>query len=189
MAVVLQWFSLNDCMDGMRARRTKCGSPLGRIIDEAIDQMAYACIGVFIGYLLRVEPGFWMLSIGLVNVPFYCMEIRHCYCKNILMTVGEIGPVEVELIYSIIFMLTGVWWGGEVFDKTLAEVTGVAFFFGAIKLKYSIAILTFVLEILFCFENLSDALKINPKQTVERLIPVFILLGIGYFSSYLPSFN
>lgn len=37
MAIVLQWFSLNDCMDGMRARRAKCGSPLGRIIDEGID--------------------------------------------------------------------------------------------------------------------------------------------------------
>jgi phosphatidylglycerophosphate synthase len=37
VAITLQWFSLNDCMDGMRARRTKTGSPLGRIIDEAID--------------------------------------------------------------------------------------------------------------------------------------------------------
>ena len=37
IAIATQWFSLNDCMDGMRARRTKTGSPLGRIIDEAID--------------------------------------------------------------------------------------------------------------------------------------------------------
>ncbi len=35
--IVLQWFSLNDCMDGMRAKRLKCGSPLGRVVDEAID--------------------------------------------------------------------------------------------------------------------------------------------------------
>lgn len=32
----LQWFSMFDIMDGMRARRLKCGSPLGRIIDEGI---------------------------------------------------------------------------------------------------------------------------------------------------------
>ena len=37
MALALQWFSLFDVMDGMRARRLKCGSPLGRIIDEALD--------------------------------------------------------------------------------------------------------------------------------------------------------
>lgn len=32
--ICLQWFSLFDIMDGLRARRLKCGSPLGRIIDE-----------------------------------------------------------------------------------------------------------------------------------------------------------
>jgi phosphatidylglycerophosphate synthase len=37
IAIATQWFSLNDCMDGMRARRRKCGSPLGRMIDEGID--------------------------------------------------------------------------------------------------------------------------------------------------------
>jgi len=37
VAAAFQWFSLFDVMDGMRARRLKCGSPLGRIIDEALD--------------------------------------------------------------------------------------------------------------------------------------------------------
>ena len=31
------WFSQFDIMDGLRARRQKSGSPLGRIIDEALD--------------------------------------------------------------------------------------------------------------------------------------------------------
>lgn len=56
-AFFMQWFSLVDCMDGMRARRTKCGSPLGRIIDEGIDQIAYTAFGAYYGYVLRVEPG------------------------------------------------------------------------------------------------------------------------------------
>ena len=119
-AIVLQWFSLNDCMDGMRARRTKSGSPLGRIIDEAIDQLAYACIGCLVGYLLRVEPGIWLFSIGLVNVPFYAMEIRHYYCKDFVMIVGELGPVEVELIYSLIFVFSGLYIGGDGYDKSFA---------------------------------------------------------------------
>jgi phosphatidylglycerophosphate synthase len=37
MALSVQWFSQNDIMDGLRARRQKSGSPLGRIIDEALD--------------------------------------------------------------------------------------------------------------------------------------------------------
>jgi len=37
MALSLQWFSQHDLMDGLRARRQKSGSPLGRVIDEALD--------------------------------------------------------------------------------------------------------------------------------------------------------
>jgi phosphatidylglycerophosphate synthase len=36
-ALAVQWFSQFDIMDGLRARRQKSGSPLGRIIDEALD--------------------------------------------------------------------------------------------------------------------------------------------------------
>jgi phosphatidylglycerophosphate synthase len=188
MAFVLQWFSLNDCMDGMRARRTRCGSPLGRIIDEAIDQIAYACIGGFVGYLLRVEPGLWLFSIGLVNLPFYAMEIRHIYCKQFLMIVGELGPVEVELIYSLIFLLTGTVWGGACFEKSLSELTGVEnAYLAAIKLKYSVAVLTFFLVILFAYDNVKDSLNINPKETLRLFVPVFAIVAISFLSAYLPS--
>jgi phosphatidylglycerophosphate synthase len=33
-AFCIQWFSIFDIMDGMRARRQKTGTPLGRLIDE-----------------------------------------------------------------------------------------------------------------------------------------------------------
>ena len=33
-AFAIQWFSIHDILDGMRARRLKAGSPLGRVIDE-----------------------------------------------------------------------------------------------------------------------------------------------------------
>ena len=38
-AACISWFSCFDYMDGQRARRLKCGTPLGRIIDEAGDVM------------------------------------------------------------------------------------------------------------------------------------------------------
>ena len=81
--------------------------------------MAYACLACFIGYMLRVEPGFWILSVGLVNVPFFAMEIRHSFCKEFVMIVGEIGPVEVELIYSVLFFMTGAVLGGDFFDRPI----------------------------------------------------------------------
>jgi phosphatidylglycerophosphate synthase len=36
-AFAIFWFSWFDMMDGQRARRMKCGTPIGRIVDEAGD--------------------------------------------------------------------------------------------------------------------------------------------------------
>jgi len=38
-AVCVQWFCWFDIMDGQRARRLKCGTPIGRIIDESGDSV------------------------------------------------------------------------------------------------------------------------------------------------------
>jgi len=38
-AFSLQWFSWWDMFDGARARRLKCGTPIGRIIDEGGDMV------------------------------------------------------------------------------------------------------------------------------------------------------
>ena len=77
-------------------------------------------MGVMFGYMLRLEPGIWMLGIGIVNVPFYSMEIKHCLCRNFNMIIGEMGPVELELVVSLIFLGSGGIWGCDVFDKTLS---------------------------------------------------------------------
>lgn len=58
-----------------------------------------------------------------------------------------------------------------------------------VKLKYSIAVLTFILEIVFSFDNLKDSLDLNPKETMRLLVPVFIMGALGYLSSYLPSYE
>lgn len=74
---------------------------------------------------MRVEPGLWIFSIGLVNVPFYAMEIRHYFFKDFMMIVGEVGPVEVELIYTIIFLISGLGCGGDYYDRTFTDITGL----------------------------------------------------------------
>lgn len=49
-AASLQWFSFFDNADGVRARRLKCGSPVGRIIDEALDFVNMSIIGTLLVY-------------------------------------------------------------------------------------------------------------------------------------------
>lgn len=145
--------------------------------------MVYACLGAFIGYMLRVEPGLWIFSIGLVNLPFYAMEIRHYYCKDFIMIVGDIGPVEVELIYTIILALSGAYFGADAYEKTLAQVTGLNYFWcEGLKMKTLIAMLTFFLEIIFTYDNVKESLEKNPKETLRLFIPVFIMVGISFVS-------
>jgi hypothetical protein len=147
-------------------------------------------LGCCLGYLLRIEPGLWIFSIGLVNLPFFAMEIRHFHCKDMMMIIGEIGPVEVELIYSLIFLASGVYFGGNAFEKTLGDVSGVMSmaWLAGIKVKTVIAVLTFLLELVFTYDNIKDSLEKNAQETVRMLVPVFIMVSLSFLSSYLPSF-
>ena len=148
--------------------------------------MAYGAIGCFIGYMLRIEPDMWLLSIGLVNVPFYCMEIRHSFFKDIVMSVGEISSVEVELIYTIVFLIIYAC-GGDCVDRSTADLTGFAIM-GGIKLKTALVIFTFCLEALFIVDNLKESISKDPKTTFRYFSPVLIMAFFGFLSSYNPSF-
>ena len=57
--------------------------------------------------MLRLDSPAWMIGFGLVNVPFYSMEIRHTICRHFNMKMGEVGPIEVELIFALIFGVVG----------------------------------------------------------------------------------
>ena len=113
------------------------------------------------------------------------MEIKHCICKNLQLIIGEIGPVEVELIYSVIFLGTGTVWGSACFDKTLAELTGLAFL--DIKLKYSVTALTIGLLLIFTHDNIKDCLATNLSLTFRLFQPVFVLIALSFLSAHLPS--
>jgi len=41
----------------------------------------------------------------MVNVVFYSMEMKFILCQNLVLNLGEIGPVEVELGVSIVLAL------------------------------------------------------------------------------------
>jgi hypothetical protein len=89
--------------------------------------------------MLRPDPGFFLLAIGLCNIPFYSMEIKHKLCTEFKMIVGEIGPVEgtqfylsylyqhylAEIIFSTIFFLSAVVMGIEKFDQPLGDAIGL----------------------------------------------------------------
>jgi len=187
--VGLQWFSLFDIMDGMRARRLRAGSPLGRIIDEGLDQIAYSCIGSVIAYMLRLEPYQVLLCVGMVNVPFYAMEMKHILCKDLKIIIGEIGPVEVEVIFSAIFLFSGGIMGIEQYDAPLGSAIGLSHiaFLNNFQVKHIIAALLFVLYVVFIHDNLSDCFKVNAKKTITLFLPVIICGVLANNFLWLPS--
>ena len=71
------------------------------------------------------------------------------------MIVGDIGPVEVELIYTLIFLVSGLYFGGDSYDKTLFDVAGIDnLIFGGINIKYFLAGLTIFLALMFSYDSL-----------------------------------
>jgi phosphatidylglycerophosphate synthase len=107
-AAAFYFFSICDIIDGVRARRLKCGSPLGRIIDEGLDLIAYLGISNMGLWMIRPGPNYMVLLIGLVNLPFYCSELRHFVMNKLMMIVDELGPVEIEHIFSALVFFSGL---------------------------------------------------------------------------------
>jgi len=94
-------------MDGVRARRMKNGSPVGRIVDEAMDTLQQACYGLWLAYVFRFDNLLFELMFMMTNLVFYTMEMKFVLCKNLKLIVGEIGPVEVELLMTTICFCAG----------------------------------------------------------------------------------
>lgn len=125
MAISLQFFSWHDLMDGLRARRQKSGSPLGRVIDEALDMVQQTCYSMWIGYLFRFENFFFEMLLVMTNIVFHSMEMKYILCRNLSLQVGEIGPVEMELILALLTFGIGGCLGAECMQANMGDVLGL----------------------------------------------------------------
>ena len=115
----LIWFTGNDLMDGIRARRLKgAGSPLGRVFDEANDMIQMTCYSLILGYLFRFDNAFFELVLFVLPVVVFCMEMKYILCNELILTFGEVGSIEIETIFSIMFIVAGLH-GSSFYEATL----------------------------------------------------------------------
>mmetsp|Transcript_10500 Transcript_10500/g.7832 ORF Transcript_10500/g.7832 Transcript_10500/m.7832 type:complete len:140 (-) Transcript_10500:421-840(-) len=110
----------------MRARRVKCGSPLGRIIDEGLDLLAYVFIGVLFAYACRFNPLVLNLALGYQNAAFYSMELKHLLGGELVMKLGEFGNVEAEMLYTIVMASIAIF-SPEKTQSTVGSLFGEAY--------------------------------------------------------------
>jgi len=190
MALSLQWFSQHDLMDGLRARRQKSGSPLGRVIDEALDMIQQTCYMMWFGYLMRFDNFFLEQILLMVNVVFHTMEMKYIMCKNLNLVVGEIGPVEMELILSTLYFVVGGCLGAGSLDSNLGELFGIENeTIANIQMKYITGSLFLPILCVFLYENLGDCIKESPKDALYHFAPVIIIMFEGYLMSFTVSYQ
>lgn len=103
------WFSFWDAFDGQRARRLICGTPVGRIIDQAGDTMQYTMFALIMGYVVKLPPGWLTLCYGLVNFPGFIMEIEYIITGNFNNCDDYFGPIELEMIIAFIYFCAGLF--------------------------------------------------------------------------------
>lgn len=51
---------------------------------------------LILGYTMKLEPKWGVLTLMIVNVPFYSMEVKHKISNNLNMILGELGAVECK---------------------------------------------------------------------------------------------
>jgi hypothetical protein len=112
-------------------------------------------VAVIVGYIVKVPPGWSTLSYGLVNLPMYSMEIKHMLTNklDIISSVEDLGPVEIELIFFTIFSLAGLF-GVSGVDNSLKNDLEINFIPECIKWSHIIVMIFVILYVIFILENI-----------------------------------
>jgi len=61
----------------------------------------------------------------MVNGVFYVMEMRFLMFGSLMLTVGEMGPVEIEWLVACIMGFVG-WAGPECMEKPVGAILGLS---------------------------------------------------------------
>jgi hypothetical protein len=173
-------------MDGIRARRLKCGSPCGRIIDEAGDTMIYSMFAVIMGYVVKVPPGWLTLGFALINIPQFAIEMNFIIDGNFKNCEEYFGPIETELLIAVVF-----WSAGFLGTDGINKPIGLSFVPDSILWVHVLLTLFIVLMSYFTLEAWVNCIKVDIAKTLRYGLIPFLTLGIAVFHASLSpeSFN
>ena len=191
-AAAITHFSWFDIMDGQRARRLKCGTPIGRIIDEAGDMFIYTWVAFIMGYVVKVEPGWLCLSYGLILLPAYTQEMIFVTTGkyNYISGAFDIGPVEIELIMTSIFLSAAIF-GTQSMNDPINTVFGVDFIPMGDWLKLNQVYCCFFvfLLLLFSLDNLRDTFAKDFNLSLRMITTPVILFAHVVTAGYLEVYS
>ena len=88
------------------------------MVDECGDTMVMSHYSVILAYMFVFDNKYLEMFWFMMNVSFYCMEIKFKLCGNLVMIMGELSIVEIELILSTLLCLFG-YYGHDHLQQTL----------------------------------------------------------------------
>ena len=113
-------------MDGNRAGRLKCGSPLGRLVDEGGDTITMANYCTLLCYTWQLQnPAFEFILLSL-NFIFFMMETKYTITGKLNMVAGEMSAIELETAFAISMIVLGFVGNVNGVDVTVGETLGLA---------------------------------------------------------------
>ena len=59
----------------------------------------------------------------MMNIAFYCSEVKFILCKELCLIQGEFGPVEAEALLASIVGMFG-YFGADYFQQTVSQAFG-----------------------------------------------------------------
>lgn len=136
----------------------KCGSPCGRIIDEAGDTMIYTIFAHIYAHATRVPPGWLTLGYALANIPSYMFEISY-KSTGIFKNADEFfGPMEMEFLLCWICVFIG--YNGP---ENLHYPTGISFLPEYIQWVHILLGFLLIVMTHFIMESTIDSAKVSIK--------------------------
>ena len=144
---------------------------------------------MWLAYSFRFDNLCFETVFVMVNFVFYTMEMKFVMCKDLKMVIGEVGPVEVELLLSCIIFFVAYYGGVDAYQNTIGEQfsvdpEGYLGFLAPYEVKYLTGGIFLPLLAMFLGENLGDCITSSTQKTLYYLAPVLVMFGLAYTSSY-----
>ena len=189
-AMAVQWADWFDHMDGQRARRLKCCTPIGRLVDEAGDQIQYVWIAFLLGYMWKLPSNscLWLLFSSGAVVVMYVEEIEYILFGrlNLSSSINEIGSTEVNLIYSVTFFMAAIFGTSNMNMPIVTHVTNLSTVVPHwLHWNQVIAGTYLALLLVFIVESLCKTVLENPSLTLWVMMGPLINQGLAIINSSL----
>lgn len=80
--------------------------------------MTFYSLGL--AFMFRFDNCIFEMLFFSMNVVFFTMEMKYILCNELILNIAEVGSVEIESFFAVLFILSAVY-GSSIFEMTLGK--------------------------------------------------------------------